>query len=619
MPERVEYLPQKYLEKICANIEDDEFRHKLNEVIFEYVKPAEQYGQTTLDGLIEYLTRQTAADIELAKIALHDANAKVVTLERSLTSDYKKDLEEKLRLKEADLNAHISIKPPEIKPPVEGGAEVAQSTARITAFDSDIRRLQEEISACKTEAATVSRTAQDLKQARQAISRQQDAISALRTQYEPLMKKEGLAFDDVILLKVSYDHLDEAIRRRENRQQELTELLRSEAEISALGLSGEVLAEAVKKSLLVRVDSLHKERKEITDSLDKPNREYQAYVAALARWEEQKLAIDGDSANPAVDTHNWLKNELTAIATTVPAELATARTERVTAGKAVFGKKKSLVSFYESVKTSIDKEIGTYGTDLRDYDISIEASLKLEPVLYEQFFAYVNQQVKGSFHGTEEGRSLLKKLVESVSNWQDEGEAFQFLETIDEYLHQDKRSNQGSDVVRDIAKQMRQKRDPVSLYDFLFGFDYLETKYDLKIDGKDLKELSPGERGGLLLIFYLMLDRREIPLVIDQPEDNLDNKSVYEMLVTFLKKAKKRRQIIIVTHNPNLAVVADAEQILHVSIDKTNNRNDFAFESGAIENPKINKAVVDILEGTLPAFDNRRLKYRRQGKRAVPA
>lgn len=107
-----------------------------------------------------------------------------------------------------------------------------------------------------------------------------------------------------------------------------------------------------------------------------------------------------------------------------------------------------------------------------------------------------------------------------------------------------------------------------------------------------------------------MLDRREIPLVIDQPEDNLDNKSVYEILVKFLKKAKRRRQIIIVTHNPNLAVVADAEQIIRVSIDKKNS-NDFDFVSGAIENSAINGVVVDILEGTRPAFDNRRLKYRK--------
>ena len=86
-----------------------------------------------------------------------------------------------------------------------------------------------------------------------------------------------------------------------------------------------------------------------------------------------------------------------------------------------------------------------------------------------------------------------------------------------------------------------------------------------------------------------MLDKRDIPLVIDQPEDNLDNKSVYKILVKLIKKAKKRRQIILVTHNPNLAVVADAEQIIHVSIDKKDEKHDFDFFSGSIENPKINR------------------------------
>jgi predicted ATP-dependent endonuclease of OLD family len=108
-----------------------------------------------------------------------------------------------------------------------------------------------------------------------------------------------------------------------------------------------------------------------------------------------------------------------------------------------------------------------------------------------------------------------------------------------------------------------------------------------------------------------MLDKRDIHLIIDQPEDNLDNKSIYEILVTFLKKAKKQRQIIMATHNPNLAVVADAEQIIHVSIDKRHD-NAFGFYSGGIEDPEINRRAVDILEGTLPAFNNRRLKYRKQ-------
>ncbi|MDP2541545.1 hypothetical protein [Tenacibaculum discolor] len=65
---------------------------------------------------------------------------------------------------------------------------------------------------------------------------------------------------------------------------------------------------------------------------------------------------------------------------------------------------------------------------------------------------------------------------------------------------------------------------------------------------------------------------------------------------------------MIVTHNPNLAVVSDSEQVIYVSIDKKN-KYKFSFLSGGIESPEINKKIVDVLEGTMPAFDKRKLKY----------
>ncbi len=80
------------------------------------------------------------------------------------------------------------------------------------------------------------------------------------------------------------------------------------------------------------------------------------------------------------------------------------------------------------------------------------------------------------------------------------------------------------------------------------------------------------------------------------------------LLVPAIKKAKQRRQIVIVTHNPIIAVVCNADQIIVASIDKTAG-NKIEYESGAIENPIINKRIVDILEGALPAFDNRNFKY----------
>jgi predicted ATPase len=147
--------------------------------------------------------------------------------------------------------------------------------------------------------------------------------------------------------------------------------------------------------------------------------------------------------------------------------------------------------------------------------------------------------------------------------------------------------------------------------DFIFGMEYLLPKYQLQWFGKDLDELSPGERGTLLLIFYLLIDKRDVPLIIDQPEENLDNQTVYKVLVPCLREARERRQVIIVTHNPNLAVVCDADQVIHCQIDKKN-KNRVTYTLGALENPTVNHFTIDVLEGTRPAFDHRDAKYQIQ-------
>ena len=152
------------------------------------------------------------------------------------------------------------------------------------------------------------------------------------------------------------------------------------------------------------------------------------------------------------------------------------------------------------------------------------------------------------------------------------------------------------------------------MYEFVYSLSYLDYNYQLRQGGKLLDQLSPGERGALLLVFYLLLDKNDIPLVIDQPEDNLDNHSVASILVPFIRAAKAKRQIIMVTHNPNLAVVADSEQVIYVEIDKEHD-NLFRFASGSIENPSINEKIVHVLEGAMPAFNKRKDKYNSDEKR----
>ncbi|MED4765872.1 hypothetical protein P9503_21615 [Brevibacillus laterosporus] len=97
----------------------------------------------------------------------------------------------------------------------------------------------------------------------------------------------------------------------------------------------------------------------------------------------------------------------------------------------------------------------------------------------------------------------------------------------------------------------------------------------------------------------------DYPIILDQPEDNLDNRFISNELITAFRKAKEKRQIIIATHNANLVVNADAEQI--VVADFIN--NSIVYTSGSIENNHLRKEVAGLLEGGEEAFKQRENKY----------
>ena len=98
---------------------------------------------------------------------------------------------------------------------------------------------------------------------------------------------------------------------------------------------------------------------------------------------------------------------------------------------------------------------------------------------------------------------------------------------------------------------------------WIFGTDHITVRYEISYDGVDIRKLSPGTRGIVLLLLYLALDDSDDrPLIIDQPEENLDPKSVFDELVALFIAAKAKRQVIMVTHNANLVINTDADQIL---------------------------------------------------------
>ena len=167
-------------------------------------------------------------------------------------------------------------------------------------------------------------------------------------------------------------------------------------------------------------------------------------------------------------------------------------------------------------------------------------------------------------------------------------------------------------ISRDVSKLLREHCTPIDLAQWIFSTKHISTPYEIKYEGVSIEKLSPGTRGVVLLLLFLKADINDNrPLLIDQPEDNLDPASVYEKLVPYFKEARKRRQIIIVTHNPNLVVGTDSDQII---IAKSEKRTDgqlpvFSYISGGLENLEIKTNVCKILEGGEIAFKRRLKRY----------
>jgi hypothetical protein len=165
-----------------------------------------------------------------------------------------------------------------------------------------------------------------------------------------------------------------------------------------------------------------------------------------------------------------------------------------------------------------------------------------------------------------------------------------------------------------IKDQLRKDLTTKDFADWLYATDVFSVSYAIKFDNKDLKFLSPGEKGIVLLLLYLEAEEDDNrPLIIDQPDDNLDNLSVYPNLIEYFRDRKKTRQIIIITHNPNLVVATDSEQVIVGSFNGTRTPK-IQYRSGALEdsckNPfGIREEVCRILEGGTEAFQIRENRY----------
>lgn len=574
--EKVQYIPQSYFEKVC-NLTDEkqkEFKKEVEKVIFSHLDDSEKQGADNFDELIKI--KRTSIERKLGELIpnINNEVEKFINYEnilskkfRELNESEKSELYDQSLTIQSELGALVKVPKPD---DTDDKTKIAEIVLKIEEKEKESSKFKEELSKHSLQLTTINSIIENI----EIFERQYIVI---KDEIEAELKELNINVSEILELKIDKTSLNakmDEIKKNKHNCIELIEKLNNE------------------------IKELNTQKEKEEDSLSGEAKNYQDYINNKTMLEKRLNEILGDEKEPLnkKDTYHYYKYLCSPEYKSYIEGLKQASYDKIKefSGE-IFILNLELKDTYELLKQNIDKFIDEFGDRPEDkIKIDFNPVIKIKKNSFEE--RMMNHIAKeNSFRGKER-ENVFKSIYDiSLSTKED------FLEMCELFLN----------FLRDddgILSALKENETQDSVYNFLFGGEYLKVDYELEFNQKPISMLSPGERGLLLLTFFLLADKSNTPLILDQPEENLDNQTIFNVLVKLIKNAKKQRQVIIVTHNPNLAVVCDSEQIIYADYDALRTPK-IKYFTGSIENDNINKKIVDILEGTMPAFRNRENKY----------
>ena len=565
--EGVRYLSQKFVERLCAdeNI-GTELVAEIESVIFSYIDPTDTLNASSFDELRALRTEGIREEGD------------------RLSSDIARLIREECALRAA--RAKLGEKKERIKILIKERDGLAKQLPQ--ASSAEEARIQQELQTQRTELTALQQTVAGEKQQLQKIRDIRSRIAAFKSQAsrfasetEVLLNEAGVptaeraafrpefAGDTETPLTRRYAAIEQSIRTREgtveNPPKGTIRWLTAQIAVLAAKDSADKARQAKVKAIQTRISAINTE---------------------IARIEGEIAKTEGPDKE----------------------RLDTAARERLDAYGAYFENLKheqaTLEELYAPVKARLSSDSAAQQEQDLEFSIRWEANvaqwLERGGVLFDQRKAIPCGTMQGL------GASA-HKILGPV--WMSGDPALikaaheKFMEAFR------KREFPPSSYLRtDVTLE--------DMLQWLYETDHIRLNYGLKYNGVDLEKLSPGTKGIVLLILYLGIDVDDTrPLIVDQPDENLDNESIYALLTSYFKTAKNRRQIILITHNPNLVVNADSEQVIVATAERRENGLPrIAYSAGALENTNgnsggIREQVCRILEGGREAFQKRERRY----------
>jgi chromosome segregation protein len=318
-----------------------------------------------------------------------------------------------------------------------------------------------------------------------------------------------------------------------------------------------------RESLLVFQQELHQIRKGMVEEF-----------AEIERRLEEELKSSG-SQNISSDEFLGLKDKLTK-ANQMIAILEKEGSLKKSLQNQLLLELQTLNDLYHEEFTKIKNELDKIGTE--SSSISISSGYKEDK---ESFLAFFKEIFKGSNIRESTFRSIIEEYDSFISIYQDFENAQNLFGSNPHIL---------SEFFMDNLKSLLTYQTP--------------NKFTIMYQRKELQHHSLGQRASALILFILTQKENDI-VIIDQPEDDLDNQTIYKDVIKLIRQMKCKIQFIFATHNPNIPVLGDAELVHACSFMDDN----ITIKSGSIDHAETQKTIIDIMEGGEEAFNRRKEIY----------
>jgi energy-coupling factor transporter ATP-binding protein EcfA2 len=557
----VRYLSQSFVERLCS---DDyaglDLTHEIENVIFGHLDPTDTLNASSFKDLRELRTKGPSEERQLIDQKIKSCIAEDEKL-RAILKEVPTKVARIQQLSQENEALQKQI------PPAQSEAE-AQAQVLLVSLRERLLKLQ----------ATVGQAKQNLLAIDQLIG----SLSRFRKIFEEF--KAGF--------------ITEAKRLGiETEKLEIELTVGGEGEISGRRAELDALIERFEHGSDESVPSIDRVNVQIGDAEKK--------VAADAATRNQIQQLQKKISLNSQELQR-LQAENVHAEGPVKTRLAALRNERLDFYQNLFDSWKEEQVILEKLYRPVQQKLSVGDSEEQKLDFYIRWKVDLDGWL-DRGNALFDQRKGHPFMSQVKFREVIEKLL--VPGWQS-GNPASVRQGMDQLLTEFKEKN--------ISSFLKSSATHAGLLEWVFDYRHIDLSYGLRYNKTELENLSPGTKGIVLLVLYLAMDEEDNrPLIVDQPEENLDSESIYLMLSKYFRAAKKRRQVILITHNPNLVVNTDAEQIIIASSSRgAGTFPTFEYCGGSLEDSAgVREKVCNILEGGERAFLEREKRYALQDKR----